>query len=335
MINAFVISLLISYFLTPVVRRIALRIGAVDQPNHRRVNTRAVPNLGGLAVYAGLLVSLLSCGLTTNFLAVIIGAALIVGLGIIDDLYEISSYYKLVGQILVGLYVINAGVKIEFIRGYYLGSWSLLVTLGWLVGTINIINLIDGVDGLAGGVTVIAGATLSIFAYQQGNLAAAGLILALIGGVLGFLPYNLNPAQIFLGDTGSMLLGFILGIGSIIGVVKSMTVISFLIPLLALGVPIADTCAAVIRRWRRGSSLFAADKNHFHHQLLKLGLTHNQVAVVIYLLSLVLGMVAIGISRASEVQIVFLLGGLGNFLLLGSYKYMLLINGSLQQNKRK
>ena len=288
MINIFVIALLISYFLTPAVRKFALKIGAVDQPNHRRVNTRAVPNLGGLAIYAGLLLSLLSCGLSANFISVIIGAGLIVGLGIIDDLYEISSYYKLLGQILVSLYVVNAGIKIEFIRGYYLGSWSFLVTLGWLLGTINIINLIDGVDGLAGGVTVIAGMTLSIFAYQQGNLAAAGLILALIGAVLGFLPYNLNSAQIFMGDTGSMLLGFILGVGSIVGALKSMTVISFLIPLLALRVPIADTCAAIIRRWRQGSSVFAADQNHLHHQLLKLGLTHNQVVLVIYLLSLFL-----------------------------------------------
>ncbi|GAB6099493.1 MraY family glycosyltransferase [Halanaerocella petrolearia] len=314
------ISLLVAYALVPVVKKLAFALGAVDEPNKRRINTEAIPNLGGLAIFAGVMLSLFWLGLNSQIKTIMVCATLIVFLGIIDDLYELSAVIKLIGQIAITLLLVFSGVKIEFIKGHYLGMLSLPITLIWMLGTMNVINLIDGLDGLAGGVTVIAAIPLGIFAYQQGQMLAVLMTLSLIGATLGFLRYNFNPAQIFMGDTGSMFLGFMLGVISITGALKSITTVTFIIPILVLGVPIFDTLFAILRRRLVGKPIFKADKNHLHHQLLSLGLTQWQAVIIVYLVSLSLSLVAIGISQADLNQLVFLLGMITLFLLSGSYK---------------
>jgi UDP-GlcNAc:undecaprenyl-phosphate GlcNAc-1-phosphate transferase len=316
----FVISMMVSYLLTPINKKLATWLGALDLPGKRRINLEPVPTLGGLAIYGGLMVSLSSRGLLNQFESVVIGGTLIIILGIIDDLYELSPGYKLVGQLIISLSVIKLGVRIETINGMSLGILSIPATLGWLLGTINIINLIDGLDGLAGGVAVIAAAVLASFAYQQGQLMVVSLTMALIGATLGFLRYNFNPAQIFMGDTGSMFLGLMLGIISIIGALKTVTAATFLLPLLALGVPIIDTAAAIARRKLKGKAISAADQAHLHHNLLKLGLAQHQAAVIIYLITVFLGLMAVGISQANLGQGLFLLTATICFLGIGNYK---------------
>jgi len=311
--------------MVPQVKCLAFSLGAVDKPNKRRINIKPIPSLGGIAIYLGVLFALILTGFSSEFLGIIVSGTLIVILGILDDLYELSAIVKLLGQIVVGLVLIGFGTKIEFISNpfggiYYLGLLGVPMTLIWIVGVMNIINLIDGMDGLAGGVTVIATATLAIFAYQQGQVLTVILAVSVIGATLGFLKYNFNPAEIFMGDTGSMFLGFMLGTVSIVGSLKSVTAITLLIPVLALGVPILDTLFAILRRKLSGQPIFKADKGHLHHKLLELGLSQIQAVTIIYLVSIFLGMIAIGISQADLNQLIFLISSSIGFILLGVIK---------------
>ncbi|GAB6137292.1 MraY family glycosyltransferase [Halanaerobaculum tunisiense] len=318
------ISFCVSYLLVPVIKKLAFAIGALDQPSKRRINVEPIPNLGGLAIFGGVIVSLLWLGVDSQLRSILVCASLLVSLGILDDLYELSASVKLAGQLAVVLLLVNSGIQIEFIRGYYLGLFSIPVTVIWMLGTMNVINLIDGLDGLAGGVTIIAAIPLAIFAYQQGQMLAVLLTLSLIGATIGFLRYNFNPAQIFMGDTGSMFLGFMLGVISITGALKSITTVTFILPILALGVPICDTLFAIIRRRLQGQPIFKADRNHLHHQLLDLGLTQWQVVLIIYLVSICLSLVAIGVSQANFAEGLFLVLTTVSFLLIGSHKLKLL-----------
>ncbi len=328
-IYAFISALVISYFLTPQIKKLSFKLGAVDEPNKRRINIDPIPSLGGLAIYFGVVISLLIIGVSHELIGIIIGATLIVVLGVIDDLYELSAISKLIGQILISLVLIAFGIKINFISNpfggiYYLGLLSVPLTLLWMVTVINIINLIDGMDGLAGGITVIAAATLAIFAYQQGQVLTVVIAASLVGATLGFLKYNFNPAEIFMGDTGSMFLGFMLGAISIVGSLKSVTLVTLLIPILALGIPIFDTCFALLRRKLNGQPIFKADKGHLHHRLLEMGLTQVEAVLIIYLVNIFLSMIAIGIINANLSQTIFLVLSSIGFLLVGISKLNIL-----------
>ncbi|MCK8816400.1 undecaprenyl/decaprenyl-phosphate alpha-N-acetylglucosaminyl 1-phosphate transferase [Natroniella sulfidigena] len=317
---------IISLILTPQVKKLAFKVGALDYPNQRRVNKQPIPNLGGLAIYAGVVFTLLLLGYSRDFLAILVSGSLIFGLGILDDLYELSAWNKLIGQIVIALVAIFLGLQIQFITNpwggvYYLGWLSIPLTLIWLVGITNTINLIDGLDGLAGGITVIAAITLAIFAYQQGQVLTVILTLTVIGSTLGFLRYNFNPAQIFMGDTGSMFLGFMLGVISITGALKSVTALTLIVSILALGIPIFDTLLSIIRRKLAGQPIFQADNNHFHHKLLALGLKQFEVVLIIYLISIFLSMIAIGVSLATIEEALFLLGSAILFLIIGSLDF--------------
>ncbi|WP_408955454.1 glycosyltransferase family 4 protein [Natroniella sp. ANB-PHB2] len=319
------VAAIISFILTPQVKKLAFKLGAVDYPNQRRINKEAIPNLGGIAIYAGVIITLILLGYARDFLAILVSGSLIFGLGILDDLYELSALNKLVGQIVIALIAIVLGLQIQFITNpwggmYYLGWLSVPITLVWLVGITNTINLVDGLDGLAGGITIIASITLAIFAYQQGQILTVILTLTVIGSTLGFLRYNFNPAQIFMGDTGSMFLGFMLGAISISGALKSVTVLTLLVVVLALGIPIFDTLLSIIRRKLKGQPIFQADKNHFHHKLLALGLRQFEVVLIIYLISIFLSMVAIGVSLGTARETIFLLVSSLLFLVVGSFK---------------
>ncbi|WP_239551041.1 MraY family glycosyltransferase [Halanaerobacter jeridensis] len=325
MIKLFLLSLISSLVLTPLVKKLARALGAVDQPNRRRVNQYAIPSLGGLAIYFSFILSLVLLGIDYKFYGLIISSSLIVLLGVIDDLYELPALIKLGGQVVAALTLILMGTKIELITNpsggiYYLGYLALPITLLWLVGVTNTVNLIDGLDGLAAGVSIIAAVTVGIIAYQQGQFEVLLLIVPLVASILGFLPYNLNPAQIFMGDTGSMFLGFTLGAIAIISYLKTITVLTIVISILALGVPMLDTIFAILRRKLAGNPLFKADKEHLHHQLLKIGLKQSEVMIVIYLISIFLAMIAVGIHGANLKQGFILLTSTTLLLGLGAWE---------------
>ena len=326
MIKLFLLSLLGSLLLTPLAKKAALYLGAVDVPNERRINQESIPSLGGLAIFFSFLLSLMILGIADRFYGVIISSSLIVLLGVIDDLYEISARLKLSGQLAAALILLLLGVKIELITNpsggvYYLGYLSIPITLSWLVGVTNTVNLIDGLDGLAAGVSIIAAVTLGVIAYQQGQSQVLLLIVPLVGAALGFLPYNLNPAQIFMGDTGSMFLGFSLGAVAVISYLKTITVLTILISILALGVPMLDTIFAILRRKLTGNPLFEADKEHLHHKLLRLGLKQFEVMGIIYLISIFLALVAVGMHSADFKQGLILLCSTFLLLVLGVLEF--------------
>ena len=293
----------IALFITPIVRRIAFKVGAVDMPNSRKVHKEIMPRMGGVAVYLAFVVPVLMLyGLSTEIIGFLFGGFLIVLLGIYDDIFGMPAKIKLFGQIVAAASVLSFGIKIDFLTNplsdgiIYLGLISIPLTIFWIVAVINAINLIDGLDGLAGGVTAIAAVTIAAVAWKQGvilrdaamqNVAAVALILA--AAILGFLRYNFYPAKIFLGDTGSMLLGYCLAVLSVISATKSAAAIPVFIPIVILGIPLLDTFFAIVRRCYQNRHIFKPDKEHVHHKLLDLGLSHRQTVLVIYAVSIFMG----------------------------------------------
>lgn len=284
--------------LTPVARLLARRLNAMDVPEDRKVHEKTTPTLGGLALYASMMIGigvyLLIKGhhITGDMVGVIGGATIIVTFGAIDDIRGLSPFAKLFGQILSAGVLVTMGVQIQNIHipGSVLISLSpelsVIVSLIWIVAFINIINLIDGLDGLAAGITCIAAASMFYYATQTGvggaYVDAALISIVLAGSTLGFLRYNFHPASIFMGDSGSMLLGFLLGAVTIQGVLKSIAAAALLIPLLALAIPILDTGMAIARRAFKGKPITHADKEHIHHRLLNLGHSQRQAVLLLY-----------------------------------------------------
>lgn len=308
--TALILSAVISYAMTPFARRAAYRLGAIDVPkDNRRMHLKPIPRLGGLAIYAAFAaVSLLMMTLDVQMVTLLAGATLMVGLGMMDDTRPLPAKLKLAIQIMAALIVIAGGVRIEFITNFfsaaktpvYLGPLSIPVTLFWIVGITNTVNLIDGLDGLAAGVAGIASLSLAAVAYLNGEPEVAVLLMILAGSSIGFLPHNSHPATIFMGDTGSLLIGFVLAAISIEGVIKSATTIAVAIPVLALGVPIFDTTFAILRRLVNKRPIMEADKGHLHHRLLDRGYSHRQTVWILYAFSFFLGVSAIFISGASR-----------------------------------
>lgn len=296
----FVISVLI----TPLVKKLAIRIGATDQPNHRKVHQKVMPRMGGLAIFISFLVGMFIYMPDSEFFyPILIGSTIIVITGILDDMMELSAKVKLIGQIAAAAVVVFNGVFVEFINVPLLGELNfgflaIPLTIIWIVGITNAINLIDGLDGLAAGVSSIALVTISGMAIFMGNdfVAAVGLIL--LGSTLGFLIYNFHPAKIFMGDTGAMFLGFIISVLSLLGF-KNVTLVSLIIPIIILGVPISDTIFAIIRRLLNKQPLSAADKSHLHHCLLQAGYSHRQTVLIIYGIAAFFGLAAILFSQTT------------------------------------
>lgn len=301
----FILSLICSYTLTPLIKRVAESINiGMAYPGERKVHTRPIPQVGGWAIYLTfLLVVLLTLKLKGQLLGILLGGSLILILGTIDDLFNLPAKVKLVGQILAALILLFFGVKISFVTNplggmIYLGGWGVLVTVLWVVGITNALNLIDGLDGLAAGISIIAAATFFCLSYL-GKPAETILVLSLIlmGSSLGFLRYNFSPARVFMGDSGSMFLGFTLSAVAVMGAFKSAATLALLAPILVLGVPILDTAFAIARRLKSGQPAFQADKEHIHHKLLQLGLSQRQTVLLIYLVSIFLGAIALILSR--------------------------------------
>lgn len=321
---ALAVAFLISLILTPVVRTLAVKMGAVDDPRRRndperRMHDHPIPRMGGLAIVMGFLLStLVFLPLNGQLQRVLLGSVLIVVMGIFDDIYDLSAKLKLVGQIVAALIVTvgEGGMAIEALSNpnifssnpYWVLGWlSVPVTVVWIVGMTNAVNLIDGLDGLACGVSSISSLTLLVIALLLQEPQVAILVAALAGGCLGFLPYNLNPAKIFMGDTGSTFLGFVLACVSIQGLFKIYTLISFVVPFLLFGLPIFDTCFAFIRRIAHGQSPMHADRSHVHHRLIDMGFSQKQAVAVLYVITAILGLSAVVLTTSGAVKAMLLL----------------------------
>lgn len=293
---------------TPWVKKLAYKIKALDQPSQRKIHYYPMPRLGGLAICLGFWLTIfLTMEMNPGLYALLGGGLLITLVGIIDDLKGVTPRQKLVVQIVAALLVIFAGIRVEFITHPFkgiisLGYWSYPLTLLWIIGITNAVNLIDGLDGLAAGVSAIAALTLGIIAYWETSPQAAMLAFILAASIFGFLKYNFHPAQIFMGDTGSLFLGFNLSILAIIGLTKSATIISLFLPVVVLGVPILDTLYAIVRRYFGGKPIFSADKEHLHHRLLSLGLSHEHTVLAMYGVSVVLSLTAIIMALVTTAQ---------------------------------
>lgn len=274
--------------ITPLIKKIAEHIGAMDIPNQRKVHSKPIPRLGGLGIFLGFLLGYMLFGEHTIIMnSVLIGSFIIILTGIIDDIKPIDAKYKFIAQIIACIIVIFYGgvlLKEIGIFGLHInfGIFSYPITLFFMLGCINCINLIDGLDGLAGGISSIFFLTISIIAWFRGisNLALI-ISLVMLGSTLGFLIHNFHPAKIFMGDTGSMFLGFIISVITLLGF-KTALASSIIIPLCALTIPIFDTLCAIIRRKLKGESISTPDKKHFHHQLLRRDYSQVQTVLIIY-----------------------------------------------------
>jgi len=317
---AFVASGAVSLALTPLVRDLAVRRGILDHGrSSRKVHKNPTPRVGGVAIVAAFLVPILALAFVDSgvgrrlwadapaTLGLVVGALAIAGLGVWDDLRGANARTKFAIQFAVALAMYAVGYRIEFIANPFgsplgLSFLSIPFTVLWIAGIVNAMNLIDGLDGLAGGIALIAVAVTFAVAAVNGEPLMLLVTAALAGSVVGFLCYNFNPATVFMGDTGSMFLGFVLAVSSIRTHQKSSTAVAILVPILALGVPLADTLLAMARRAMRGAPLFSADRGHIHHRLLDRGLSHRATVLVIYGGAIVLAGAGLIVSFANGAQ---------------------------------
>jgi UDP-GlcNAc:undecaprenyl-phosphate GlcNAc-1-phosphate transferase len=301
-----IVSFLIAYASTPVAKKLSIRLGAIDMPGERRrVHSNPTPRMGGLAIYFAFIVSVLVfVPLDKKIIGLILGSSIIVALGIVDDIKQLSAKTKMAGQIVAAIVLVLFGFRIEWLTTptggmMYLSWFSIPATIFWIVGITNTFNLIDGLDGLAAGVAAISSITMSIVAVLNGKNLVATILLLVVGSALGFLPYNFHPAKIFMGDTGSLFLGFVLSAISVHGTIKGATAIAIVIPVLAMGLPIFDTAVAIVRRAKNGAPIMQPDRGHLHHRLLDMGFSQRQVVVILYIISGLLGGVAIAVTEAT------------------------------------
>lgn len=290
----------------PILRRVAFKYSFVDIPNKRKVHQQPIPLIGGVAIFIGYIVNLLLWLDSSRIqLAVIISGSLIIGVGLIDDFYksrgrELAALPKAIAQFICGLILFAFGIKIQGITAifddgmvFFSPGLSLLITLIWIIGLMNMLNFLDGLDGLAGGISIISSMTLFFISYAKGQETTAVMSVILMGTSLGFLKYNFYPAKIFMGDSGSLFLGMMLAIISIEGAIKSATLFSIFMVILALGVPIFDTILVMLKRWLNHKPLYMADQSHAHHRLLKRGYSQRQAVTFIYLISLLFSVLSI------------------------------------------
>ncbi|MDW2876615.1 MULTISPECIES: glycosyltransferase family 4 protein [Bacillaceae] len=287
-IAAFIAAFAVSILITPLVIKFAHMIGAVDKPNQRKVHSRIMPRLGGLAIFIGVLAGYFVGGLhNEKITGISVGAIIIIVVGILDDKYELSAKYKLAGQLLAAAAVVGSGLTIDlltipFIGTFDLSFWTYPITVIWIVAITNAINLIDGLDGLSAGISSIVIATIALLAGIAGKPMILMMSLILLASTLGFLFHNFHPAKIFMGDTGALFLGYSISILSLLGLYKSVTLFSFIVPIIILGVPIFDTAYAILRRIVNKRPISSPDKSHLHHRLLALGLSHRTTVLTIY-----------------------------------------------------
>ena len=318
---ALVVALVVSFLTTPVVKTFAYKVGAIDVPKDaRRMHKVPIPRLGGLAIFIGFMVSiLLFVRITPEMQSILLGAVIIVVLGVVDDIMALPAMLKFVVQIVAASIPATHGVQILAFSNpnifsdnlYWVLGWlSIPFTVIWIVAITNAVNLIDGLDGLANGVSAISATTILVIALVGGQGQVAIVLAALVGACIGFMPYNMNPAKMFMGDTGATFLGFILATMSIQGLFKYYAVISFVVPFLILGLPIFDTAFAFIRRIAHGQSPMHADRSHIHHRLIDMGLSQKQAVATLYVISAILGLSAVVLTTGGEQKAMLLFAAL-------------------------
>lgn len=312
-LTVFFVAFIVTYLMVPASKKIAVLIGAIDYPSNRRLNTDPVPRCGGIALYIGLVAACLSVLIAErffgweivdlyvlqdiNYIVLFIGITIMFAVGLVDDIVQMAALPKLFGQIVAAVVVAAAGITIGTVRSIVDGDY---VDLGWLnypltvlylVVFVNITNLIDGLDGLATGIIAIVSASLLYLVIMRGSATLALACVALIAVCLAFLRFNFFPASIFMGDSGALLLGLMVGIISISGVVRTQSFVVMLVPLVIAGVPLLDTISAIIRRSRGHKPVGQADMGHIHHRLLRAGLGQRRAVAVLWLCSAFLAFV--------------------------------------------
>jgi len=342
-IVSLIVAMGVTSVLTPSVIRLAHRLGAMDLPGGRKTHGGPIPRIGGVAVFFGFVAGLGAAAFLAGFLfepiqvnvywpGMVIASTLIFLVGLVDDLWGLRYYWKFAVQIACAVYVWNCGFRVELITQPLGGSaevgwFSLPITVLWIVGITNAVNLIDGLDGLAVGTALITTLATAVIAFAMKNLGVAAACIALAGSLIGFLRYNFNPAQIFLGDSGSMFLGFVLAVASVRGSQKLPTAVVILVPLLVLALPLIDTGLAVVRRVYRLSHqgrqsdrvtryvlrnlnhVFLPDRDHIHHRLIDSGLSHRGAVLILYGVGLASALVAFVLTFVNSREIGFLLLG--------------------------
>ncbi|ADU50284.1 Glycosyl transferase, family 4, conserved region [Thermaerobacter marianensis DSM 12885] len=303
---------------TPVVRAVAARLGLVARPTARSMHRVPVPHLGGLAIFAGFVTAVgVSLGWgDRDVLAVLLGGVVMLAVGLADDLWDLPPLAKLAGQVAAALVAVGGGIRIQVLTNplgwltpaggddlLVLGAWGIPLTVLWIVAVSNVINLIDGLDGLAAGIASIAALTVLVVAMQTGQpLEVVLLMAALAGSTMGFLPYNFNPAKIFMGDTGALFIGYTLAAVSVVGLLKTAAVVALAVPIIVLALPIADTALAILRRLQAGRPVMAADRDHLHHRLIRLGFSHRDAVLVMYLITTWLALGALAVAEGNLLQ---------------------------------
>lgn len=304
-IASFATAFAITLATTPFAKWLSVKCGAIDYPKDRGVHKKPMPRMGGVAIVLGFIITALlvfhfeQSMNPKQFAGFMIGALLIAGLGVVDDMKNLPAKLKFCVQILAALIVIMSGTRIQVVLWpvtTYLQTFSIPITLIWIVGVTNAVNLIDGLDGLAAGVTSIAALSLMVLCIMTGSTTAVMLTAALAGACLGFLPRNFNPAEIFMGDTGSTFLGFVLAVTSILGVFKGYALLAMIVSVLCVGLPVFDTICAMLRRIAKNQPIMQADRGHLHHKLIDKGFSQRQAVLIMYTISLLLGILAIFIS---------------------------------------
>lgn len=298
-IVATVCAFLLAYVATPAVRVLAFRIGAVDVPlDSRRIHKKPIPRIGGMAIYFGFTVTtMLFCDFSRELVTIWLGGGLLVILGIIDDVVRLNAWLKFLVQLAVSGFAVWNGSLIDHVTlggGYVsLGVMSIPLSILWIAGMTNAINFIDGLDGLACGVSAISSLSLLVVVLLHGDVVSTVICAIMLGACLGFLPFNSNPARIFMGDTGALFLGYSFAVLSVHGVFKLHAVLSFLVPLVIFALPLFDMIFAIVRRICAGKSPFAADRGHIHHRLIDMGFTQKESVKILYALCAIMGLVAV------------------------------------------
>ncbi len=315
-----------AFFATPLVKSLAYKVGAIDVPKDaRRMHKEPIPRLGGLAIFIAFMLSvLLFANIDRELQGILLGAVIIVIVGVVDDIMALPAIPKFIAQIAAAGIAAYHGCVIQQIAALDLKWASIPVTIIWIVALTNAVNFIDGLDGLAVGVSAISTGSLLVIAMMVPEVNIAIILAALLGSCIGFAPYNLNPAKIFMGDTGSTFLGYILACLSVQGLFKLYAVISFAVPFLILGVPIFDICFAIGRRVIHKQNPMHPDRGHVHHRLIDMGFNQKQSVAIIYMLAAFLGLSAAVLTSSGEMRALVLIGSI---LLVGGIGFRVIFIG--------
>lgn len=336
----FILALLIAVIATPISMMLGHRWGAIAIPGGRHVHKRAVPRIGGLAIYAAFwLAVVFTQSWDLDITSLFIGSTMIVGVGLWDDIKDMRPLTKLFWQIAAAAVLVFFGFSMDLISLPFLGEIKLgwfgsLLAIFWIIGLVNTVNISDGLDGLAAGICFMAALLLFWSANQINEVGSAHLTLALAGSALGFLFYNFHPAKVFMGDTGSMFLGYIIGGISIMGLLKTATVLGLVFPLLVLGMPLTDLTFAIIRRKFHGQSIGQADRGHLHHRLLDAGLSQRQAVLVLYGMSACFGIAAVLGSLGSWTWAALLLIAVFAFILAIMFRRTRVLTALMRKNSK-